>query len=862
MINIEKLEKLYDGVIDGVNLTTKQLNDYGFNSTDINSLIDENIIKRVKRGYYSFIDVDKLLYYGKKIYANKEYDRANSCFERCYEIDPNNLSVCFQLFIRGIQSENYNRTFELFDKLYNSDNKFYNIDANFYLYLLSYITEVPEKYREQAKFINYSDIKISNDDKRYSDTLSYNRVRVAAMKGKLPFAYKLLNEIVVKNGKHTVQDVVEKSLLSRAIVAENKSRKTVLRLVKDKKYEDVINHLEDKRNRHDLNVVEEYIEQLSQIYLKVLKTSTIPRPKIVNTNNLFDAISANRFDLALEINSDYNKQRNISNEDNTLYLIISDICELINELKNNNIRRNSEKVDKLSKVDDKKDVLSSISIDNNEGNISTEEENNKLKSDVDNYFLSIISNLMNNDIESALKYLKKHLDNIGKSEYEYIITNLVKLSALEGDIAFTLPMVELSLMSNPDYVININNYIQKFYICLSEKKLEEAKIYLDIINNASKINNNSLKVDGLYKVLDSYQKSKDNENTINAVQEQSNSIQNNVSNSEQEIPDTTIVDNQEQARPTDDEDSIDSYYEGDEDNNNNVNSAEYIRNQNDIKFIEKKHDELIKNKGIIILNPMDDKDRINFILNEADKYLDISVFSIVDEGKTRIVLKYNDLNYEDFDAKALISEAVDDYKNRNYAEALTKQIKILETNTKQNASNYAMIGLAYLKLFNIPKAIEYLTVANYLAKQENSDRDYGDLLLKLKGEIDEDDIKPKVVMKQADFKNDNAKFYGIKKFDELNSYICESGLDVETACRNLNMSDEQIDVVKLIYAREYYTMGNNKKGELFLKSYEKSKHKTRKTKSIYNYIQHNKKFYKNRNTEAPRQLSLKLVPKK
>ena len=86
MINVEDLEKIYNGVIDGVNLTTKQLNDYGFNSTDINSLIDENIIKRVKRGYYSFIDVDKLLYYGKKIYANKEYDRANSCFERCYEI--------------------------------------------------------------------------------------------------------------------------------------------------------------------------------------------------------------------------------------------------------------------------------------------------------------------------------------------------------------------------------------------------------------------------------------------------------------------------------------------------------------------------------------------------------------------------------------------------------------------------------------------------------------------------------------------------------------------------------------------------------------------------------------------------------
>lgn len=58
--------------------------------------------------------------------------------------------------------------------------------------MLSYITKVPEKYKEQAKFINYSDIKISIDDKRYSDTLSYNRVRATAMSGKLSFAYKLL----------------------------------------------------------------------------------------------------------------------------------------------------------------------------------------------------------------------------------------------------------------------------------------------------------------------------------------------------------------------------------------------------------------------------------------------------------------------------------------------------------------------------------------------------------------------------------------------------------------------------------------------------------------------------------------------
>ena len=255
-------------------------------------------------------------------------------------------------------------------------------------------------------------------------------------------------------------------------------------------------------------------------------------------------------------------------------------------------------------------------------------------------------------------------------------------------------------------------------------------------------------------------------------------------------------------------------------------------------------------------------ERTEFILNEADKYLDMSAFTIVDDGKTRIVLKYNELDYEDFDVTSLITEAMDDYRDGFYEDSLNKQIKILETNAEKKSSNYAMIGLSYMRLFDIDKAIEYLTVANYLAKQENSTRDYGDLLLRLKGEINKEDIKPFVRMQQKDFKNDNDNFYGIKNFEELNTYICESGLDVESACRSLNMSEEDIDVVKLIYAREYYTLGNKEKGELFLRSFERSKAKTNKTKSIYKYLQHNKKYYKNRFEGEPRQLSLKLVPKK
>lgn len=53
-----------------------------------------------------------------------------------------------------------------------------------------------------------------------------------------------------------------------------------------------------------------------------------------------------------------------------------------------------------------------------------------------------------------------------------------------------------------------------------------------------------------------------------------------------------------------------------------------------------------------------------------------------------------------------------------------------------------------------------------------------------------------------------------------------------------------------------------KKGDQFLKSVEQSKNKTETTINLFNEIQKNKRFYVNRPSEKPRQLSLKCQPKK
>lgn len=73
---------------------------------------------------------------------------------------------------------------------------------------------------------------------------------------------------------------------------------------------------------------------------------------------------------------------------------------------------------------------------------------------------------------------------------------------------------------------------------------------------------------------------------------------------------------------------------------------------------------------------------------------------------------------------------------------------------------------------------------------------------------------------------------------------------------------EETDIVKLLYAREYYTQGDDDKGDLFLTSVERSKNKTNKTRKIIEEIRKNKRFYKNRQEDTSTELVLSLVPKK
>ena len=214
------------------------------------------------------------------------------------------------------------------------------------------------------------------------------------------------------------------------------------------------------------------------------------------------------------------------------------------------------------------------------------------------------------------------------------------------------------------------------------------------------------------------------------------------------------------------------------------------------------------------------------------EYPDMVSFSIGEGDNRQIVLRYKPFIDEYVDVKNLINMGNLAYKEGNYDSCIEDYLQLLQFR-EPKAFVYAKLGLAYMKKWEKDTAIDYFTIATQLSKKEDGQFDFTELIASLNGLIDKEDKKPRFRMKTEDFYNDVQNQYGIENLDEITSYILKSGLDVETACKELGMTDEQIDIIHLIYARKFYSQGDYEKGDQFLKTVEKSKNKTKFTLKLF-----------------------------
>lgn len=842
MINEENLNQMYNGLIDEKELTTKELNSYGFNSKDLTDLINDRVLERVKRGYYSFLSIDDLFYYGKQLIASKEYDKATACFKKCYKLNPNHLGACFQLFLRSIQSKNYEEAFTYFEHFYDSDNEYYNNDSNFYLYLLSMITEIPEQHREYAKYLKLEDIRVDFNDKRFNDPYSQTRVRISALNQKFTLASKKLNELIKQHGRLSVQDIITRTLLSQAIEVQNELKNNIANLAMEKDYKKIISHLEKVQEQHHLSAADECILFLAREVSKLEETGIIPKKEVISTNKLFEAINGKNFELALSLSKDYIKRNNINPSDNAMFMLLKDITELIKT--------------KTNKVEAKQVVTSPVKEAEPVNNINTTTPQTNASPMTSNItFATVVGYLMQQDFDNSFRALRGYLNSINKSEYEFLIIDLIKISLIEQDVAFSKPMIALTYVSRENFTFDISEYIKNFYETLAQNRFTEARIYLDIISKSNILGQNCVLTDGLEQVLNTTEKMlnyKRNNETLDRVDASIKDVEHESVNFvpvQQQIIEPTVQYPISDTPIYIDEEIVDTPSE------KIIEASEVIEttkkteiakptsvDYDDSEFINSKLYELYE-KGIVLLKPMD-SNRRKGIHNIVKDIPDVTSFSIGSDSNRQIVLRFKPFMVEYLDFSATAKEGNNAYNNGQYDDCIESYRKLLEFG-KPKAWVYAKLGLAYMKKFDKDTAIDYLTIATALSKEEQNDFDFTELIASLKGLINPEDKKPRIKMTIDNFGNDTENYYGIENINEFAELI-SSGINIDDACATLGLNDEQKAIATLILARESYAQENYTMGDQYLKKVERSKNKTKFVTSLFEEVRKNKRFYRNR----------------
>ena len=281
------------------------------------------------------------------------------------------------------------------------------------------------------------------------------------------------------------------------------------------------------------------------------------------------------------------------------------------------------------------------------------------------------------------------------------------------------------------------------------------------------------------------------------------------------------------------------------------------------EYIEDVYDELMRQHGIIML-PVEYSPTIDKIKDITEEYKNMVRFVVNVGGEKFVVLRYKPIIQERLDIKEILKEADEAFKSGDYKTAKVLYFELLTVFSKPSSFIYSRTGMSLYKLGKKKQAIDYLLMANYMAKKEERDVDYTDLINKLRfGSVDEIDKKISVNMSDSDFTYwTEGNFHGVDNFDEINDYILLKGVDVETACKELGISREKANIVKLLYAREFYMRKDVKKGDQFLKAYEESEYKTTYSKSLYDEIKRTKKIYVNRKQDSSKKLLLSLQPGK
>lgn len=373
----------------------------------------------------------------------------------CYPKDPKYVTY-------ALYHDAFKRQFDdiptYFDVLLNVKDKKASKINNFYLFLMSFLCELPENLREKAKTLRLSDCS-QTEDKLTNCMFSQNYV---------------LADLISKredNGCNDVQRKLEYFLIQSVILRQRAIKKELYSHVMNDRFLKAAKLLFKEEKKHVLNPYQEKMLILLKDMASIINLGQSQPMLAAENETLTEFLKAHNYNRALK-SIRRSRISHISVENDVFEHLLSTLIDQKNRIIYH------ELYDVYSEVLDEKDPI-----------------------DIIIHFLKNESN--QNSIDH---YLEKIFDEQTLTEYRYVIDSSILVCRQMGDLSFQLLIDNITSILEGYRMLDINSCLNRLESLIEDGHNEAAKTYIALLESASSRGHLDIDRDALKETLSPYSK--------------------------------------------------------------------------------------------------------------------------------------------------------------------------------------------------------------------------------------------------------------------------------------------------------------------------------------------------------------------
>lgn len=266
---------------------------------------------------------------GERYWENGNFFKAEICYQKVHELNPDYRPAIKKLFIYGIFTKRFDMALQYLEKLGVFTNKKEENEYNIFLYLLNHVTVLPDNLRAKAKKLSFQDMGELAQANDSTSSLMYNVV-VAILGKKFIHARSLLKNQEL-NRKLTETETALMILLAEADIIQRAEKAKLMVLLNENKIDEFIKLSAEIDDKYGLNKSMEASFAIAKEIALIKRTGRVPSVIKKDSLTIFQAIENHDYEQAERFNSEY--LESYSRYDELLGCSIKKLLEIVREIK-------------------------------------------------------------------------------------------------------------------------------------------------------------------------------------------------------------------------------------------------------------------------------------------------------------------------------------------------------------------------------------------------------------------------------------------------------------------------------------------------------------------------------------------------